>query len=280
MQAFERVSRTIQRLCNGYASLPGLLEWGRTTAARLEATTTAGNTPGLGGEALFIDNHNKYNSGFKTYRPSGRGAAGDRGEVSPRFRGATAAAPRIGGPGYDERRLRGQEIGSATGVRSSGNHASPSSDSFSGDGLTNDRHRSGVWASSVVAGSGHSSSASASTASVYGRGSNITAPSRTPPATAAAQAMTYFPKKATRAGGGHFREATGNTRKGSGMSGANDSGSRSSRGVLCATEYGGGGDLWSLGSHRGGSDGDSCSSVASLLREERAFKQRTGAFQG
>lgn len=37
MRAFERVSRAIQRLCNGYASLPGLLEWGRTNAARMQA---------------------------------------------------------------------------------------------------------------------------------------------------------------------------------------------------------------------------------------------------
>lgn len=36
MRAFERVNRTIQRLCNGYTSLPGLLEWSRTAAARME----------------------------------------------------------------------------------------------------------------------------------------------------------------------------------------------------------------------------------------------------
>lgn len=281
MRAFERVSRTIQRLCNGYASLPGLLEWGRTTAARLEATNAAVNKSGLGGEPRNTDNHNTHNSGFQTYCPSGRGAAGERGEFSPRFRGATAAASRVGGRNYDERCLRGQQTGSATGIRSSGNHASPSSDSFGGDGLANDRHRGGVWASSVVAGPGNSSSVSASTASLYGRGSNINAPSRTPPATAAAQEMTYYiPKKATRAGGAHFREATGHTRKGLGMGGPNDSGSKSSRGVLCAAEYGGGGDLWRVGNHCGGGDGDSCSSVANLLREERAFRQRTGVFQG
>lgn len=41
MRAFERVNRTIQRLCNGYASLPGLLEWGRITAARMEGGDVA-----------------------------------------------------------------------------------------------------------------------------------------------------------------------------------------------------------------------------------------------
>ncbi|CAM9521968.1 unnamed protein product, partial [Pylaiella littoralis] len=62
MRAFERVSRTIQRLCNGYTSLPGLLEWGRITAARLEATTVAGSGHGHGGvesggrDANAIDN--------------------------------------------------------------------------------------------------------------------------------------------------------------------------------------------------------------------------------
>lgn len=37
MSAFERVNRAIQRLCNGYSSLPGLLEWGRSIAARVES---------------------------------------------------------------------------------------------------------------------------------------------------------------------------------------------------------------------------------------------------
>lgn len=39
MRAFERVNRTIQRLCSGYTSLPGLLEWSRTAAARMEGET-------------------------------------------------------------------------------------------------------------------------------------------------------------------------------------------------------------------------------------------------
>ena len=38
MQAFERVSRAIRRLCDGYSSLPGLLEWGRLTVARFQAS--------------------------------------------------------------------------------------------------------------------------------------------------------------------------------------------------------------------------------------------------
>ncbi|CAM9668361.1 unnamed protein product, partial [Ectocarpus fasciculatus] len=54
MRAFERVSRTIQRLCNGYTSLPGLVEWGRLAAARLETTTTAvGDRFGLGGDGTW-----------------------------------------------------------------------------------------------------------------------------------------------------------------------------------------------------------------------------------
>ena len=271
MRAFERVSRTIQRLCNGYASLPGLLEWGRIAAARLEATKAAGNTSGLGGDARETDKHNAHSSGFQTYvRSGGGGAAGKGRGFSSHLRGATTAAPRITGRSHDERRLRGQQTGSATGFRSSGDHASPSSVSFAGAGFgtTDDRCSGGVWASSV-AGPGHSSSsASASTASLYGRGSNANAPLRNPPA-AAHETAYYFPKKAKRAGGGDFREANGSLRTGLGMSPPNNSGGKSSGGILCATEYGG-----------GGGDGDSSSSVASLLREERAFKQRTGALQG
>lgn len=52
MRAFERVSRAIQRLCNGYTSLPGLLQWGRTNAARLKAS---GDSGGVGDGASVLD---------------------------------------------------------------------------------------------------------------------------------------------------------------------------------------------------------------------------------
>lgn len=37
MHAFERINRAIQRLCSGYSSFPGLVEWGKLNAARLQA---------------------------------------------------------------------------------------------------------------------------------------------------------------------------------------------------------------------------------------------------
>lgn len=54
MHAFERVSRAIQRLCNGYTSLPGLVEWSRANAARLEVSgghRDDGTTVGRDGDA-------------------------------------------------------------------------------------------------------------------------------------------------------------------------------------------------------------------------------------
>lgn len=37
MHAFERVNRATQRLCSGYSSFPGLVEWGKLNASRLQA---------------------------------------------------------------------------------------------------------------------------------------------------------------------------------------------------------------------------------------------------
>lgn len=44
MRAFERVNRATQRLCSGYSSFPGLLEWGRLTASRLQAVDFNGHS--------------------------------------------------------------------------------------------------------------------------------------------------------------------------------------------------------------------------------------------
>lgn len=284
MRAFERVSRTIQRLCNGYTSLPGLLEWGRITAARLESTTAAGSRCGLGGEADTSDNNTR-GILHASCGSGGVGAARDTADVVPLTRGATAA-PRAGGGVNHDRRTDGarrpgvQQPGSAAGVGSMGNHRASSTAYLGSPGFRPTDHRfgGGIWASSVATAS--IASGSASTASLPGRLSSTNAPSRDTPA---AQKESFFlPKKAMGAGGRHGggEGNTGDTRKGLWVAEHTSVGGSSSRGVLCAAEYGGGGrETSSMGSH-GGGGGDDVSSVASLLRDDRAFKQRSGAFHG
>lgn len=291
MRAFERVSRTIQRLCNGYTSLPGLLEWGRITAARLESTTAAGSRCGLGGEANATDNTTRGRL-HAACESGGVGTAKDEEGVSPLTRGAMTAVPRAprGGGGRNHDRLMdgargpgGQQPYSAE-ISSKGNHGTPSSAYLGGAGFrsTEDRLGGGVWASSVTTAPRYSSAfGSASTASLPSRTSNNT----TSRDTLAPQEKSYYlPKKAMGAEGRHGREGNiGDMRKGVWTAGHSSLGGSSSRGVLCAAEYGGGGsDLSSLGSHRSGGGGgaDGGSSVASLLREDRAFKQRSGALHG
>lgn len=282
MRAFERVSRTIQRLCNGYTSLPGLLEWGRITAARLESTTAAGRGHGLGGEFDITDNIAR-NSLHASCGSGGIGTR-DEGDVAS-TRAATATVPTAGGGGNHDRLMDsvrgpgGQQLGSA------GSHRTSSSVYLggAGSGSTEYRFGDGVCASSVVT-APYSSAGScpASTSSLPGWISNPISPSRD---TFAAQGKShYLPKKAVRAGGRYGVEGTlGVARKGVRMAGHTSVGGISNRGVLCAAEFGGGGsDLSSLGSHRrgGGGDADDFSSVASLLREDRAFKQRSGVYHG
>lgn len=94
MRAFERVSRAIQRLCNGYASLPGLLEWGRANAARLgasgkDADKTSASMSGDPGSSLSLETSNGRdpNGGghFFPFRTgAATAAAGTSGRREPR----------------------------------------------------------------------------------------------------------------------------------------------------------------------------------------------------
>lgn len=81
MRAFERVSRAIQRLCNGYTSLPGLLQWGRANAARLEASGGSGVDHG----AIVLDR----DGDFPHKSTNNSSGEGKRGHPYP-LRGATA----------------------------------------------------------------------------------------------------------------------------------------------------------------------------------------------
>lgn len=287
MRAFERVSRTIQRLCNGYTSLPGLLEWGRITAARLESTTAAGGRCGLDGSVTT--DSNTRGSLHASCRSGGSTDAARDGKVFVSLtRGATAAAPRARGGGNHDRHVDGmrgpgtQQPGSAAGVGSMGNHRTPSLAFLSGAGFRSTEHPfgGGVWASSVSTAPYYSSGpSSASTASLPGRVYNTINPSRDTPA--AQEHSCHLPKRAIGAGGRPEGEGRiGDVRKEVWMAGHTNVGGSSTRGVICAAEYGGGGgEVSSSGDHRtGGGDGaDGGSSVASLLREDRAFKRTIGA---
>lgn len=292
MRAFERVSRTIQRLCNGYTSLPGLLEWGRITAARLEATTVAGSGHGHGGDESGGRDANAIDNAARSNRPQalslvdfGSGT-NSGGKYFPHTRGQTAVAAggaeiRASGDKkceswrmkYGDRRPDdewgpgGEQLGSAARIGSTRGYATPASAYLDGTGSrsTEDGYGGGVWAASL---------ASASTASLPCRASNVLVPSRhsaTPQDTAC-----YLPNKATGVGGRLNREVSGDARKWLKTAGHTSSGGKRGGGVLCAADYGGGGsDLSSLDSFHGG-DGGGGSSVASLLRQERAFRQKNG----
>eukprot|EP00752_Nemacystus_decipiens_P003048 g2825.t1 len=290
MRAFERVSRTIQRLCNGYTSLPGLLEWGRITAARLESTTAAGSRCGLHGDSVTSANSIRGNL-HASCGSGGVGVAGNNGGLTSFTREATTAAPTTGGTENHDRLIDGlqgpggQQPGSALGADSVGNDRTSSSTYTSGHRLrsTEHRHGGGVWASSVSTAPYYfSGSGLATTASLPGRVSTTIDPSLD---TLAAQEKSYYlPKKSMVARGQHRGGGClGDGRKGAWVAGHTNVGGTSTRGVLCAAEYGGGGsDLSSLGSSRSGyGEGvDGGSSVASLLREDRAFKRRSGALHG
>lgn len=301
MRAFERVSRTIQRLCNGYTSLPGLLEWGRITAARLEATTAAGSRHGHGGDvggnrdanSVDITAHSSSLQASLSSVDSGSGTSFGGKHFShtvgptPSAAAAAAVTRTSGGKKrelwmikHDDHRTdndwgtRGEQLGSAARIGSTRGYATPASAYLDGTGSRSkgDGFGGGICASSV---------ATASTASLPCRAPNFFVPSRH---SSTAQGTAYYlPKKTTGVGGRHGREGGGDMRRWSKTPGHNSSGANSGGGVLCAAEYGAGcSDLSTLGScHGGGGDGGgSCSSVASLLREERAFRQRNGALQG
>lgn len=325
VRAFERVSRAIQRLCNGYTSLPGLLEWGRLNAARLEGHGTGGNGAGSLGDGT---NGAAAAHGLQTSICSDGGGDGDGGGSGSDWRhsfpkrGATAAPGGGGGGGggrYTERWVKGDRARSGRGSAESGTavveEMSPSSafavtSGGSGGGATScssscsrlpeDRRGGGggregaAWSSSLTA-----SLSSASAASLPERAP--LAPSRHPDS-----ADVYYLPRMVRgagrdlgaggAGGGARRRLK--TAGDIGGGGGSNSGSGSG-GILCAADYGesmagstweggetmaalmcDGGDLSSLGAthHQGGAM-SSASSVASLLREERAFQRRSNTLQ-
>ncbi|CAM9945558.1 unnamed protein product, partial [Ectocarpus sp. 13 AM-2016] len=272
MRAFERVSRTIQRLCNGYTSLPGLVEWGRLTAARLETTTTAvGDRRGLGGDGRWGGRVDGTAIATADPRPAyggGGGARHDRRAVN-------------------DRAAEGQGPWSVAGLCDSRNFAAPSSAHFDGAGSLSER---GVFdfgariSATTAASSLWSSPSTASTASLPGRPRNAMLPSSSHPTK---ETTHYSPKKTSGVGGRHNQEGRAEgTRYSLKTAGAADSGGQRGGGIFCDADYGGGGGSGGGGSvlsglagfHSGGGKGGS--SVASLLREERAFQRRTSAHQG
>lgn len=265
MRAFERVSRTIQRLCNGYTSLPGLVEWGRLTAARLETTTAVGDRCGLGGDGSWGGRVDGTAIATANHRPAYGGGGGGR-----RDRRA------VNDPGAE-----GQGPWSVAGLCDSRDFAAPSSAHFDGAGSLFSEKGAfdlGARASATTAASSlWSVPASASTASLAGRPRNTMFPSSTH---STKETTHYFPKKTSGVGGRHNQEGRAEgTRYSLKTAGPSNTGGQSSGDA----EYGGGGGGGSASSglagfHVGGGKGGS--SVASLLREERAFQRRTGALQG
>ncbi|CAN0499611.1 unnamed protein product [Ectocarpus sp. 12 AP-2014] len=267
MRAFERVSRTIQRLCNGYTSLPGLVEWGRLTAARLETTTAVGDRRGLGGDGSWGGRVDGTAMATANHRPAYGGGGRRRDHRA-----------------VNDRAAEGQGPWSVAGLCDSRDFAAPSSAHFDGAGSLSERgvFDFGPRASATTAASSlWSGPSTASTASLPGRPRNAMLPSSSH---STKETTHYFPKKTSGVGVRHNQEdrAEG-TRYSLKTAGAANSGGQRGGGIFCDADYGGGGgggsvSLGLAGFHGGGGKGGS--SVASLLREERAFQQRTGAQQG
>lgn len=309
------MSRAIQRLCDGYTSLPGLLEWGRLNAARLEGRGTGGNgARSLGDGSNDVAAHGLQTPVYPGGGDDGRGGSGSGSDWRHSLpqRGATAA-PGGGGGRYLDRWGKGDRARSgrgsaeygitAVGERSSssafavGSSSRDATSSISYSRLPEDRRDDGggvgggAWSSSVTA-----SLSSASAASLPERAP--LAPSWHPDSAN----VYYLPKMAKGAGRDLGTRGVGGERRRLKTAGDIDNGgggnsSSSSGGILCSAEYGevmagstwdggetmtalmsDGGDLSSLGSHQGGPM-NSASSVASLLREERAFQRRNSALQ-
>ena len=317
------MSRAIQRLCNGYTSLPGLLEWGRLNAARLEGRGDGAGSLGDGSNGVPV--HGLQTSVFSRGGGSGGDDSGGGSDSASDWRhslpqrGATAA-PGGGGGRYTERWGKGDRArsgrGSAeSGITAVGERSSSSAfavassscgaiSSSSYSRLPGDRRdgggdggRGGAWSSSVTA-----SLSSASAASLPERAP--LAPSWHPDSAD----VYYLPKKVRGAGRDLGTGGAGGERRrlktagdidsgGAGGGGGGNSSSSSSGGILCSADYGevmvgstwgggetmaalvsDGGDLSGLGSHQGGPV-NSTSSVASLLREERAYQRRSSALQ-
>lgn len=244
MRAFERVSRAIQRLCNGYTSLPGLLQWGRTNAARLEASGGRGGVDD-GASVLGRDCDAPHNSSNDSSGACKRGHP-------YLLQGATAA------PESDGHREPWTKRQFADGWAPVG---SPTS--FVGDG-----EGSASWSSVAP-------SYSTSSTSFPNR---APLPSSLTPAAAPETAPYYLPKMAQ---AGQVRKTDARRRlKTAGRAGGGGDGG----GRLCAARYGqsvvgsagGGKELAEL------DNVSQTSSVSSLLREEMAFRRRNngGSQQG
>lgn len=274
MRAFERVSRAIQRLCNGYTSLPGLLEWGRTNAARLEASGIGGN----GG--IKLDDRGADTSSLQP--PVYAGCSGGwnltlQGEPVPAKNCGALRQPTLKpnqARGWGS--LRPNVAGAGTSDR-------PSSAGGGSGFLSVKTGSSSAWSPSAT-----ESLSSASTSAFAGRTPLASSCQSVTPET------TYYLPKMTRAGAHDFdierveagrrRLRTAGYTGGGGVLRAAENGqskAESAWGVIATTttvgEKGGDNSLARVGTHRGGG---SCSSVASLLREERAFQRRNGAFRG
>ena len=328
VRAFERVSRAIQRLCNGYASLPGLLEWGRANAARLQGGSGAG---GSGDVGSLGDGYNGVAHGVRTSTDSDGGSGGcggggggsdwqnyflqrearaapgggDNGYTGHWAKGAQE--PGVGG-GYTELwakgnrdRRRGRGGGSAEfGIPAVGGERSGSSSACCAVGSRgatssrspDDRKGLGAWSSSLTA-----SLSSASTASLPERAAPVAPSWQSDPAD------SYYLPKMVRGGGRDLGigGGTGDERRRLKTAGhiIGRGGGGGSGGILCSSDYGesaagstweggettaarmsdGDGDLSSLGTLQDGTVMASPSSVASLLREERAFQRRSSALQ-
>ena len=303
VRAFERVSRAIQRLCNGYTSLPGLLEWGRLNAARLEGSGIGGNGVGsLGDGSNGVVAHGLQTSIYSdgggsdgSDGGSGGGSGSDWCHYSQQ-RGATAAQG--GGDGYTEHWAKGDRArgrgSTESGMLAVGENPCSSAFAVGSSGATSysrlpeDKRGGGVWSSLVTA-----SLSSASAASLPERAP--LAPSWRPDSAD----VYYLPKMVRGAGRDLGTGGAGGERRRLKTAGdiGSGGGSSSSGGILCAADSGeimvgstgeggktmtallsDGGDLSSLGTHQIGPM-NSASSVASLLREERAFQRRSSALQ-
>lgn len=245
MRAFERVSRAIQRLCNGYTSLPGLLQWGRTNAARLEAS---GGRGGVDDGASVLDRD------CDAYHNSTNDSSGGCKRGHPYvLQGATAA------PESDGHREPWTKRQFADGWAPVG---SPTSSVGDGEG-------SASWSSVAP-------SYSTSSTSFPNR---APLPTSQTPAAAPETAPCYLPKMAQ---AGQVRKTDARRRlKTAGRAGGRGGGGG---GRLCAARYdqsvvgsaGGGKELAEL------DNVSQTSSVSSLLREEMAFRRRNngGSQQG
>lgn len=282
MRAFERVNRAIQRLCSGYTSLPGLLEWGRNNAARLEASGRGGDdgrSLGGGYAHVTIGSQNSIDPG----------SGGDDGWNPLPTRGVTAAAG-FGGrrkPWIKHNPIDGQRS-AQSGMPVTGISTNALSGSFDRGLVSPEDASVGARSASLAL-----SLSSASAASLPGR--TVPAPSWQ----STAQETGYYLPKMTRGGARELETGSIKDVRRRLKTAGHTGGGAGSGGILCVAEYdqsvagsawwGGNGtkatveaersghDLSSVGSQH---DGGASSSVASMLKEERAFQRRNGTLHG